>query len=396
MAEQESGNKETARAPWSHTAMAATNQFKFLLLILVPIVFIGLAVPFFVLGAGSAESIEQLRHSYPKVYSAEPPGDTRFARVAEDVPLFRHVDSGELYVVVSRLADFRARTIWLAACLIYLAVALASIAIGGWIIWRNLRDWRIAGILVLIAVQLYFSWHLAEQLHTARTAGPPSIENPENVHIFGFHLIFDPLAHLDAPFQAYAWTLHTATIFVGGTMMWTLILAAASGVATPKSKSAITPELLAGQIQRGQVFLYTACAAMTATILYESIWNRWPVELLPAGGLRDELAGYVTAQVAAIGVAASMSLLTVTLPAAMIHRHRARRLALDHVAADAGPPSMRETPSPTHADAIQDFLIRNRLTIPIVGQLQRFGAMLLPALVSPLVSGIAALTGSGA
>jgi hypothetical protein len=114
--------------------------------------------------------------------------------------------------------------------------------------------------------------------------------------------------------------------------------AAASTVAPPPRHEKSTPSFLAGQMQRSQVFLYTACTVFTIGIIYTAVWLRWPIELMPQGSLRDELSGHVTVVIAAHGVMATLIVLSTYLPMALVHRAQARALALE-VLGDEHPPS---------------------------------------------------------
>ena len=167
--------------------------------------------------------------------------------------------------------------------------------------------------------------------------------------------------------------------------------AAAATVAEPPMNKQLTASFMAEQMQRGQLFLYTSCICLTVGVIYSAVWLRWPIELMPPGSLRNELAAYVSIVVAVIGVVASFLILSTYLPMALIQRGQTRELARTTLLKKKRL-TEKGVPVGFGDQDIAMFLEANCLRIPLISQFQRVGAILLPALVSPLISAIGSLT----
>jgi len=367
--------------PWWRIA-TAFKRFQFLLPILVPTLFYVVA---FALSSGllTTSSVKKFRASFPQSYEVVTPiSDRWWARGAIEV--VGEGDAASVHVVVSHLTDYRARIIWLAATFTFLMVAIAAIATCGWIIWPSLANHKFrAGVAVYFVISLLLIGRHGYDLYEIRCDDFEDWRSHPDV--LGMNLILCPFRDLDRAFQALAWDVHIALVVLLGIVMPLLAMAAAATLATPHDDALSTPALLAWQMQRAQIFLYTGCAVLTVGLVYVAIWNRWPVELLPKGDLRDDLAAYTTIVVAMQGVGASLMLLGAYVPTVLVQRVQARNMAM------AG--YQEEKQDLSQHEAVERFLDANRLRIPLYAQFQRFGAIFVPALVSPLISFLATLSG---
>jgi hypothetical protein len=390
-AEKEAGQRRTRAERVAHALIVA-------LPFLVPAVIFTFAYEYVALSVVTTRYIEGLEASYPGAYEAFAPDSERVLDQAAGEATSVGILSGGP-VAVSYLTDYRARLAWLTASVTAVIVVTAAIGICAWIIWRSVNDRRllVAGVIVLLSVQQNISTNLelyAGDIETVPGCLAPCLE------ALTFRLITDPLVGLSPELRNVARGLHAFNNGLGGVMLVMLGLAAASTLAWPPRGRAVTPAFLAEQMRRGQIFLYTGCTCLTVIIIYIAVWNRWPVELLPAGPPRDDLAAYVTVLVAANGVFASLLLVGAYVPTALGQHAEARKLALAHLAdgdgtddSGAGEDGADATDDVDQADPVTAFLQRHRLVTPLFTQLQRIAAMLVPALVSPLLSAFASLTG---
>lgn len=369
----------------------ALGQLQFLLLLVFPY-FVLLAVSVlhqFTFGA--PENIQRLYDSFPRHYEIALPSNNSGTAKREMIAISGKRESVVVRVSVSPATEYRARIIWLIASFTFLMVALGAATINGWIIWHSLRDWRIWVVVSLFG--LYFLGRLNE-VHNIYDAVGENLENigkNPNLELLSYLAVFAPLKGLDESFYSFAWVIHLSCVLLLAVVMATSGLAAATTVAAPPAGEKSTENFLAEQIQCGQIFLYTACICLTVGVIDSAVWLRWPIELMPPGNLRDELAAYVTFVAALIGVAASFLILSAYLPMALIHRARARKLARKTLL-EKKQPTKEGAPVGIRDNEIRTFLQDNRLQIPLISQFQGIGAMLLPALVSPLISAIGTLT----
>ncbi len=368
--------------------------FVILLPVIVPFL---LGVPAYVLfnlSLNSTGSIKALHANYPSAYIVVPPNSEQWsAKGAVIVPV--KGDSSAFSVVINRLVEYRARFIWLTACVTFWIVSLAACGISTWIIWCSLRDWRVIGVASLLVCYLFLRVCAGVRFIEELGKGFPDKLLPLDLDAFsvlGLHLIFDPLKCLDHEFQKLAWVMHSGSLVLLGIVTTFLVTAAATTLAAPPNGEKRSSTFLAEQNQRGQVFLYTACTAMIVTIIYVAACSRWPVELLPKGErLREYLAAYTTVSVAAQGVLSSILLLGSYIPMTLVQNAQARKFALENLVEKHQEGKIQEGTAGIGSKEVQEFLAEHHLLTPLSSQFQRVGAMLLPAMASHLFTLFAAL-----
>ena len=411
MPDDETNSGESGQGNWQANALAALRRGGFLLLLVPPV---------FVLLAGfllyqktnlSDESLFQLYDLFPSSYEIVSPEEMRKSQDASHLSVADNAGTTEVHVTVSRPVEYRARIIWLTAISAFILVSLCAAATSAWLAWKSLADNRFWILAAVYAVLLVWAPVAVRDLQakvypvdTEATANPgetESVSNPiadcqlafeagRELDVLSYCVIFRPLVELDAEFYGFAWAMHAGYVGILIVVMIILGTFAAATVAAPPRGQAPTPAFLAGQMHRGQIFLYATSAVLTFGLIYNSVWLRWPVELMPQGALRNQLSGYLTTVVGFIGVLASAILLSAYVPMALVHRRQAWRLARRSLS------SIDDESPETSNRAIQEFLSANALQVPLYAQFQRIGAMLLPAMVNPVVSAFEVLTSATA
>lgn len=394
-----SPESETNGTGWHSSILISLGRYRFLLLLVAPIAVVAIAVWWYARTNGSVETIYQLYDSFPSSYETVSPHTQSDLTPVERVSVAESGGVSNVNVMVSRTQEFRARIIWLTAIFTFLVVSACAAVISVWVAWESLRDgrfWVLTGLYVVLAVWAPFALgDLIAARAPCETVGADSsvlecrrsIATDPDLTVLSFRIVFGPLESLDPAFYRFSWAMHAGYATILSIVMVLLGTAAAATIAAPPGRSKRTPSFQSGQMQRGQIFLYSASAVLTFALIYNSAWLRWPVELMPQGALRGELSSYVASVVGFLGVVASAMLLAIYIPMALIHRRQARRLAHEALAE-------RPETAGTKVDRedVQEFLEANHLQVPLFSQLQRIGAMLLPALVHPIASAFEVLT----
>jgi hypothetical protein len=379
---------ELGGGQWLTARRRNFSLFVILLPVFVPFL---LGVPAYVLfnlGLMSADSGKGIRTNYPREYKLISPNyESWKAKEAVIVPV--KGDPNAFDVEFNRLVDYRARFIWLTACLSVLIVAIATSGISAWIIWCSLRDKRVISVASILVTYLILRICAGFQFYAELGNDFPNNLSPFDLNAldkFGLHLFFDPLHALDSEFQRLAWVMHVCYLVLIGLVTTILVTAAATTLASPPKREPWTVTFLAEQKQRGEIFLYTASIAMTVTILYTAACDRWPVEVIPKGRLHDDLAAYTTVAVAAQGVLSSILLLSSYFPMTLIQNAQARKFAESFLGGQKQEESVHNG-----REEIQKFLETHHLLTPIHSNIQRISAMLMPALASHLFTFFATL-----
>ncbi len=397
-----SKHDETPSMDWRGAAsrvLSMVGRFRFLLLLVIPICVFGAAYLLYAQTSKSVDSIVQLYSAFPSDYQTISPAGAQLAPKGSGLDIGEDLGLTTVTVSVDRVTEFRGRILWLTALLVFFLVGICAAVVSAFLTWESLRDgriWPLVGFFSLVIIWAPVAiYDLAARM---RTEGMVPSGNPildclsaylarTDLDVLSYCVVFKPLQDLEAQFYGFAATMHAGYVALLSILMVMLGTLAAACSAGPPGNSNLTPQFLSGQMLRGQVFLYATSAVMAFALIYNSVWLRLPIEVMPHGALRQQLSNYVSAVVGFVGVTASAMLLSTYIPLALIHRWRARQLARDTLSRQDGV----EAPDVSH-DAIRAFIVSQNIQVPLVSQLQRIGAMLTPALVSPIISAFELLT----
>ena len=305
--------------------LSLVGRFRFLLLLVIPICVLGSAYLLYAQTGRSVHSIAQLYSTFPSGYETISPVQSELATKFSEIEIGESAGLTTVVVRVDRATEFRGRILWLTALLVFFLVAICVAIVSTFFTWESLRDRRFWPLAVVLSLLIFWAPIAIHDLAARiRLEGVAASRNPiqdclsaylahGDLDVLSYCVVFAPLRDLDAQFYGFAATMHACYAALLSIVMVMLGTLAAASSASP-SRGNLTPQFLSGQMFYGQVFLYATSSVMAFALIYNSVWLRLPIELMPQGVLRHQLSNYVSSVVGFLGVTASAMLLSTYTP----------------------------------------------------------------------------------